>query len=284
VTASTTEVPGTAAPSRNPVPVIEIACFTDPLCCWSWGLEPQLRRLRYGFAGQIAFRLRMGGMIGDWDRFSDPLNDVHRAAQMGPLWVQAGAITGMPVEAAIWVHDAPASSWPSCLAVKAASLQSAAAADLYLRRVREAVMIEGRNISRDDVLIDVALRLAEACPGLLDADRFESDLGGRDARAALEEDVREARFRGVGRFPCLGLRRPGAAPAWMIGWRPWEALLAAVRAFAPDLGEERRPESPESYARYWTGVTEREILVALGGTAEATPDACVGPLSSGTHG
>ncbi len=227
---------GAAGAEAAPSPIVEISYFTDPLCCWSWGFEPQLRRLRYGFAGRIAWRLRMGGMIGDWAAFSDPLNDVSRPVQMGPLWIQAGTITHMPVEPAVWVHDPPASSWPSCLAVKAAGLQSASAADLYLRRLREALFVGGRNISREDVLIEVARDLGDSRPDLFDAERFRGDLGGAEAPAALEEDVREARFRGIGRFPCLGLRRKGADPAWLIGWRPYALLLDAVRFYAPDLG------------------------------------------------
>lgn len=281
MSAETAQKPGAAQPARGDAPVLEISYFTDPLCCWSWGFEPQLRRLRFAFAGRIAWRLRMGGMIGDWSGFSDPVNDVHRPAQMGPLWVQAGIITGMPVEATVWVHDAPASSWPSCIAVRAAGLQSPAAADLYLRRIREALLIQGRNIAREDVLVDVAKALAEARPDLLEVSRFEADFAGVAARSALEDDVREARFRGVGRFPCLGLRRPGADPAWLVGWRPWEELLRAVREFAPDLGDERRVEDADAYERYWGGATAREISVALGVGARNSEPAASGWRSSG---
>jgi len=65
------------------MPEIEIEYFTDPLCCWSWAMEPGLRRLRSEFGDAIALRSRMGGMLLDWRRFSDPLNAVYRPAQMG---------------------------------------------------------------------------------------------------------------------------------------------------------------------------------------------------------
>ncbi|MBZ9796087.1 DsbA family protein [Mesorhizobium sp. ES1-4] len=259
-------------PQPKDAPVLEISYFTDPLCCWSWGFEPQLRRLRYGFAGRIALRLRLGGMIGDWDRFSDPLNDIHRPTQMGPIWIQAGRITGMPLDPTIWARDPPASSWPSCLAVKAAGLQSAAAADVYLRRVREAVMVEGRNVAKEGVLVNIAHELAKARPDLLDPGRFEVDFTGVEARTAVESDVREARFRGVGRFPCLGLSRPGADRAWMVGWRPWRELLAGLVAYMPDLGAAREPPSAEAYAHYWGGVTSREIQAVTGDPDGAMPD------------
>ncbi len=255
--------------SQHRRPLLTITYFTDPLCCWSWGFEPQVRRLRYGFAGRIAWRVRMVGLIGDWNTFSDPLNDVHRPVQMGPVWIQCSTDTGVPIEPSIWARDPPASSWPACLAVRAAGLQSAVASDLLLRRLREGSMIEGRNIARQEVLIEIARRLEQDRPDCFDANRFQVDLEGREARAALQRDVREARFHGVARFPCLGLQRSGAEPIWMIGWRPWNELLKSVQEAATDLGPERRPADADAYAIYWNGATEREIAVALGEQTEA---------------
>jgi putative protein-disulfide isomerase len=262
-------------------PALEIACFTDPLCCWSWAYEPQLRRLRHGFAGRIAWRLRMGGMIGDWESFNDPLNDVHRPAQMGPLWLQAAGISGMPFEPAIWVNDPPASSWPACLAVCAAGLQSPAAADLFLRAVRSAVMTQQRNVAREDVLLEVAREVEARRRDLFSAEGFRNDHRGRAARAALDDDVRETRYHRIGRFPCLRLARQGADPVWLVGWRPWDALIDAVRRYAPDLGPERRPTQAGAYEAYWGGVTQAELALALahGATGDHADD--FSTLSSG---
>jgi hypothetical protein len=70
-------------------------------------------------------------MIADWESSSDPLNSVSRPLQMGPIWREARHLSGAPLDDRIWALDPPASSYPACLAVKAAELQSAAAADLY---------------------------------------------------------------------------------------------------------------------------------------------------------
>jgi putative protein-disulfide isomerase len=263
-------------------PVLEITCFTDPLCCWSWGYEPQLRRLRYGFAGRIAWRLRMGGMIGDWASFDDPINDVHRPVQMGPLWLQAAGVTGMPFEPALWVNDPPGSSWPACLAVCAAGLQSPAAADLFLRTVRTSVMTRQKNVSRDDVLHEIAAEVEGRRPDLFSADRFGADLTSRAARTALHEDVRATRYHRIGRFPCLRLARPGADARWLVGWRPWEALVGAVRDYAPNLGPERRSVDPNAYAAYWGDATPAETALALAGEASCDPANNFAGLSSGT--
>lgn len=276
----------TASPSQD-APLLEITYFTDPLCCWSWGFEPQLRRLRYGFAGRIAWRTCLVGMIPNWETFGDPLNDIHRPAQMGPLWIQAATMTGMPSEAQIWVGDPPASSWPASLAVRTAGLQSGQAADLYQRLARHALMVEGRNIARDDVLLELSGHLARHRADLFDADRFRREYGSADARAALEDDVKETRYRRVGRFPCLRFRRSGVEPAWLVGWRPMKPLLDALIAFAPDIGEERRPSSAAAYTSYWGSVMPRETAVALDEVSDANllaqePEA--GSFSSASDG
>lgn len=273
----------TGGPRRPSAPLIEIEYFTDPLCCWSWGFEPQLRRLRFGFAGRIAWRLRMAGMIGSWERFDDPINSVHRPAQMGPLWIQAGTVTGMPTDPILWVEDPPASSWPACLAVRAAGLQSPAAADLVLRRIREAAMMEGRNVAREEVLVEIAREVSDRRPDLFDADRFRAAFAEREARGAFEEDMREARVQWVARYPCLVLRRSGAPPETLVGWRPYGPLLDAIRRFQPEIGEERRMPEPETYRTYWSGATDRELAEAATSPV-AAKDMATGAHSSGAAG
>lgn len=216
-------------------PGLFVTYYTDPLCCWSWAFEPEWRRLRRAFAGRLSWRLRMGGMIDDWSRFSDPVNAISQPSQMGPLWLEVHRRTGVPIEPRIWVDDPPASSWPSSLAVKAAELQSAHAADLLLHALRAAVMAGGRNIARPEVILDVASGCAADRPDLLDLARFRSDLDGREARSALLDDVKEARFRGIGRFPALAIAARGADPVLLVGWHPYAALRDAVAAVAPDL-------------------------------------------------
>jgi predicted DsbA family dithiol-disulfide isomerase len=205
------------------------------LCCWSWAFEPHWRRLRDAFGGALACRYRMAGMIADWDSYNDPLNTVSRPVQMGPIWRQAQHLSGVPVDDRIWVLDPPASSYPACLAVKAAELQSADAADLYLRRLREAVMAQRRNIARREVLLEVADEAAAAAPDRLDAARLRHDLDAAAARDALREDIKEARYHGIGRFPTLTMRRAGGAGVMIVGYRPYEVLLAAMARIAPEL-------------------------------------------------
>src|SRR5690606_17166903 len=109
----------------------------------------------YEYSGKIMWRYRMGGLLPSWNNFNDPMNDVSRPIQMGPIWADVKHRSGMPINNMVWINDPPDSSYPACIAVKCASLQSPDAAEAYLRKTREAVMVDGKNISKQNVLLDI---------------------------------------------------------------------------------------------------------------------------------
>src|SRR5437868_2342868 len=103
---------------------IQITYYTDPLCCWSWAMEPHWRMFAYQFRDSISWRYCMSGLIPTWNNYVDEVNAVSRPAQLGPVWFQAGKISGMPVNGKMWHDTQPRSSFPACIAVKCAFLQS----------------------------------------------------------------------------------------------------------------------------------------------------------------
>jgi predicted DsbA family dithiol-disulfide isomerase len=198
-------------------------------------MEPAWTRIRQELGERLTWRYFMGGMIPNWDTFRDPLNAVHRPGQMGPHWMYVRSMVNVPIDERIWQEDPPDSSYPACLAVKAAARQGIEQAEHYLRRLREAVMTEKRNVSRPEVLIQLAQELEdrrEQAPW--DVARFSSDLDSEDVRGAFTEDLKDARFRGIGRFPTLLLLRPGGTGLILVGYRPYSALRAAIEQVMSD--------------------------------------------------
>ena len=239
---------------------VEITFYTDPLCCWSWAFEPQWRRLQFEFQDMIGYRYVMGGLLPGWKNYNDPLYSVSRPMQMGPVWHEASLKSGMKIYDKIWVEDAPASSYPACIAVKCAELQSQQAGVKYLRMVREAVMLQGKNIARQDVLTDVARELSNNYPGLLDIDRFLHDLTGSDnGIEAFRIDLNEVQSRNISRFPTLIMRSLNKPAIMMTGYRPYDILIDAMKQVAPATEPLQKPPSKEAYIKYWENITEREI-------------------------
>ena len=249
---------------------VTIEYFTDPLCSWSWGFEPQWRRLRFEFGNHLRWRYRMGGLIADWASYADPFNSVSRPVQMAPQWIEVHHLTGMPIESRLWIDDPPQSSYPACIACKAAELQSPQFGERYLRRLREAVMMEQRNIGGREVLVSLAEELGQATD--FDAKRFVNEMDGPAAIEAFREDVKAARYRGIGRFPALVLQRPESPGLLMVGYRPYAMLRAALRHLAPMLEPAAEKADADTYRNYWGSITSRELTDWLreGGTDHPT--------------
>ena len=253
------------SPAQNAASLIRIVYYTDPLCSWSWAFEPQWRRLRYEFGDQLQWSYRMGGMIPDWEHYTDPLNDVSRPVQMAPQWYQVRTLSGMPIEERIWREDPPTSSYPACLAVKAAALQGDHHGERYLRRVREAVMAENQNVARRECLVALARKVARdtAPPDSFSVDAFEQNLAGEATVAEFRQDLQDIRYRNIGRFPTLVLLNESGAGVLFVGYRPYAELRKSLIQFAPHLTPVRHAEDIGEYVRYWRRITVREVAEAL---------------------
>lgn len=238
---------------------VEIVYYTDPLCCWSWAIEPQWRKLQYLFANSIHVRYCMSGLLPAWGRFNDALQSVSKPIQMGPVWMEAGHISGMPVHSQIWMENPPASSYLACMAVKCAGLQSTVAAEKYLRRLREAVMIDGKNIAVLSALMEVATGLAEEQARLLNLALFKDDLQNGRGMEAFRSDLQEVQQHGINRFPTLVFRRKNHPSLIITGYRPYPILLEMLQRIHPDIQPAYDHIDPSAYARFWGVTTPREL-------------------------
>lgn len=214
-------------PAQQQTGRLEIVYYTDPLCCWSWAFEPAWQQLLQEQQGNISWRYCMGGLLAGWPTYHDAVNAVSKPVQMGPLWMQASQVSGQPMNDRIWFLDPPASSYPACLAVKCAGIQSGEAAHLYLYAIRSAIMKDGKNIAKKTVLLETAAGLSAEHPGILDLQRFEADLESDQAVDLLKQDLQEVSYRNITRFPTLSVKQ-GNKRVVITGYRPYEALQGII--------------------------------------------------------
>ncbi len=212
---------------------IEIVVYTDPLCCWSWAFETQLYQLQAALQPRVLFRFCMGGMLPSWSNFRDEANFVTRPLQMGPVWMHAGQLANRPINHAIWMKDPPASSYPACIAVKAAQLQSNTHGLAYLQMLRQACMTNGENIAKQTVLEAVAAKLA-ASDTQFNLAKFKADLTNENGLHAFRKDMDEVQKYQVTRFPTLVVRASGKA-ILIAGYRPFTEVTSAIRQIIPEL-------------------------------------------------
>ncbi len=189
---------------------VEILYFTDPFCSWCWATEPPLFRLREVFRDQLQVRYVMGGLVKDMSDFYDAHNSIRATAQVAPHWRMVSDRSGQPIDERLMedITDAHWSTWPACVAVKAADLQGSETGERYLRRLRRAALTERQDVS----VREVQLSLARSVTGL-DATRLEMDLDGDEAAKAFSADLRLGRECGVSGFPTLLFKHPSSASA-----------------------------------------------------------------------
>jgi predicted DsbA family dithiol-disulfide isomerase len=216
---------------------VHASYFTDPACPWSWALEPALHRLRAEFGDNVRITYVMGGLARE---FGAPEKLVRE-------WLDAGDRSGMPVDPRLWLEGAPASSFPACLAVKAAAEQGDPAA--YLRRLREGLLCGRRKLDTSEALVEEAREL-----GTLDVERFRIDLRSNAIVESFGADLERAADVGTGegrtQLPSLIFGAADGAARAVHGLQPYSALRdAAVRAGAAPLAA-RPPGIEDALGRF----------------------------------
>lgn len=206
---------------------VEVTFYTDPLCCWSWAMQSHWKQLRERFAGTFSLQYKMAGLLPSWNNFTDSRNSIRRPAQMGPEWLHASELTGVSIDPSIWVSDPPASSFPACIAVKCAELQSREAGEYYFYLLQEAVMADRRNIARADVLIELAALVPAQFP-FFNLNNFREDLLDHRGKDAFRIDWQESKYKSITRLPTAVFRAVGSAPMLLSGFQTYEALEKTI--------------------------------------------------------
>jgi putative protein-disulfide isomerase len=238
---------------------IDITYFTDPLCCWSWAFEPQWRKLIFQYKDYVTWQYCLGGLIPSWNGFVDHINSVSRPSQMGPVWMHAEKISGMPMAHKIWTVDPPSSSFPACIATKCAYLQSPRLGELYLRKAREFCHLYNKNISNTIVLYDIAEELATQ-NNSFKLDKFHEAFQGTDGQKSFRFDWEENKRRDVNRFPTLLLKKGDKGTIHISGYRSYDTLYKALCYLNPNLQDVRLNSNMSEYREFWSSLIEREEL------------------------
>ena len=149
-----------------------------------------MRRLELEFSDQVSFRLVMCGLAREFGE-REPL-----IAES----LEVAAATGMPVDVRLWLAPggAPSSSYPACIAVKAAAEQGLERR--YLRVLREGLLCRARKLDAAEAFVTEA----RSVPGL-DLERFRIDLASHAILEAFGADLdRAAAVPEAGRDPATG--------------------------------------------------------------------------------
>jgi hypothetical protein len=145
-------------------------------------------------------------------------------------WLEDAGASGMPVDPRIWGGDPPRSSYPACIAFRAAAEQGRDAAEGYLRGLREGFMCHRRKLDGPEALLEEARRAG------LDTARFRIDLESNAILEAFGGDLDETRGLSEAETPELPVLRflSGDGSEHRVGaagsYEDWRAAAAAAGA------------------------------------------------------
>jgi putative protein-disulfide isomerase len=156
-------------------------------------------------------------------------------------WLEHADRSAMPVDPRLWYEGPIRSTYPACMAVKAAAEQGAEAAARYLRALREGLMCFRRKLDVTEALIE------EARGAGLDAARFRVDLGSHAIVEAFGADLDEARALDPDRFTLPSFEIGSQV---LFGAQDYEALREAALAEGARPSGGPAPDVPAALARF----------------------------------
>ena len=220
----------------------------------SWGQEPTVRKLMVEFGDSIDWRPVMGGLGRDYKGHE-------RGALV--LWTKDAGEIEMPMDPLLWSEGGISSSYPACIAVKAAGEQGADAAMRYLRVLREGLMCFRRRLDSLEPFVEEARRAR------LDVERFRVDAASHAMVEAFGADLELTRQVPEGspredRVPFPTLRV--GEDAWFFGRAQFDAVASALEAAGAQRASGGALSVDEAFARFdRLAVKEVEVLCDLPG-------------------
>ena len=238
---------------------IRILYFTDPICSSCWGIEPQLRKLKLEYGEYFDIEYRMGGLLKGWDTYGG--RDVNGPTSVAQHWDEASAYYDMPIDGDLWLEDPLDSSYPPSIAFKAAQLQGAENALFFLRRIKEMVFLEKKNITKWEHLLQAALETG------LNTAKFRTDCEG-SAKALFEEDLSLAKQLGVRGFPSIFFTDEDNNRFLVYGSKPYEQYEQALLKLYPGAEKRAIDTSWENIFSHYPTLTTKEFSVLVNNVPE----------------
>jgi predicted DsbA family dithiol-disulfide isomerase len=226
--------------NKNLQKPLKLIYFTDPICSACWGIEPQLRKLKLEYGYLLEIEYHMGGLLPDWSYNS---GGISKPSDVAHHWDEVSNHYQMPIDGDVWLEDPLHSSYPPSIAFKAAQIQDEEKALIFLRRVREMVFIEKKNITKWEYLENAAIYVG------LNVVQFKSDYEN-NAETLFQQDLQLSKKTGVRGFPSVFIVNTETQYEFIYGVRQYETFEEAIQKLNED--SEKLP-----YDTSWKGLFKK---------------------------
>jgi putative protein-disulfide isomerase len=198
--------------------------FADPMCSWCWGFAPVIRAIQERWGEDLPVRVVMGGLRPGSDR---PMT-ASAKAEVRQHWEHVAEASGQPFDLGFFeregfVYDTD----PAARAVVAARATAPERALDFLERTQAAFYAEGRDVTTEAVLGEVAAETG------LEREAFLERWRSPDTQEETWRDYAISRRTGVTGFPTM-VAGPDAGGTYALvtqGFQRGEVLIPALEAW-----------------------------------------------------
>jgi putative protein-disulfide isomerase len=214
---------------------VDVRYYTDPACAVSFGNEPVLRKLMVEFGADVRFTYVMGGLARTYE--GDNTGLIRE-------WLDVSERSGMPIDPRLWLEGPIKSTYPACMAVKAAAEQSPDGGYAYLRALREGLLCFRRKLDSAEPLVGVARDVG------LNAQRFRVDLESHAIVEAFGADLEATRSVPDLVLPSASFTGDDGTLHWVFGPAPYEEWRGAALKAGAERPADAPPAVPEALVRF----------------------------------
>jgi putative protein-disulfide isomerase len=202
--------------------------FADPMCSWCWGFAPVIEKLALTYGDALPIRLIMGGLRPGTEQV------MHDAAKTSTRthWEHVHEASGQPFDYAFFdrqdfVYDTD----PAARAVVMVRRQRPDLALAFLARTQRAFYAENRDVTKPEVLADLAAEFGIPREG------FAEKLAEEELKHETWRDYGLSQRAGVKGFPTLvvGPNQDGAFALVTSGYQPPEVILGMMEQWVASL-------------------------------------------------
>ena len=195
--------------------------FADPMCSWCYGFSPVITQIRRTFGRALPIQLVMGGLRPGNDK---PTTEQAKT-ELKIHWEHVHEATGLPFDDS--VLDRPGFLYdtdPAARAVVRMRREDGEKALPFLRRLHHAFYAEGQDVTKAQVLADLAAEFG------VGRDAFLADFETDDLKHETWNDYAISQRAGVTGFPTLvgGPNEEGAYGVVNRGFQPGDQVLAVL--------------------------------------------------------
>ena len=195
--------------------------IADPMCSWCYGFGPELNALLEGLPG-----LPVEVVVGGLRAFNTAVMDEPMRNELMVHWAQVHATSGLTmldnaVNQPTFIYDTE----PACRAVVTARTLSPQGALPVFSAIQHAFYAEGRDVTRGDILAEVACAALAGCGVQHSADHFLALWSSAPMRQATLDDFNLTKSWKIDGFPMLVLERNGQLDMVTSGFARTSALV-----------------------------------------------------------